>query len=631
MELMKRYSYEIYLVEKHVGALQWQELMKKLTEWCGFRGNWGIEVEIRHSTVYYYLYCARELPASIGAESFLIKPIIARTLCSLGASARAHQLYFLRRRSGLPEIVDELKARNLHFVALRVAFCVCGKVSISTTSLFFRQKDKLMFSRFPFWAPAQILAIDFNKYSQYLYRSFPKYLKVGKTLPLLTASSKTALLRAEIFPCDDANSFLGLSSYDFYKHSLILGASGSGKSKFIALLISKILREYPEQYRIVVIDPHDALRSDFVEDDECRVTDFTSLARSVDLFAGCTKDINVSVELSLTIFESLMANNYNSYADRVLRYAIFVLLKAKKFSLVGLRQLLSDVEYRHGLIELYRSDLPDSVVRFFLTEYNTLRTQHYDQAIAPIIAFIDELQMVPVFSSHISMATLLGRIQRTPLNIFSLSRARMGTKVVKMVAGLLLQQLFTIAQNQLIAQHLIVVVDEVAVVENPILARFLSELRKYQTSVILIGQYFQQFSDELRSAIYANVTNYYIFKVSRDDASVLAQNLNITLSQSNSIQAKVELLTSLKARECIVQLSAEGTAYPAVKTRTLDYKKRLADNNKLARDTFLEKPFALPVIKAHYVATGYVGQFCWNGAENIESVMRSVTTRRKKW
>ena len=69
-----------------------------------------------------------------------------------------------------------------------------------------------------------------------------------------------------------------------------------------------------------------------------------------------------------------------------------------------------------------------------------------------------------------------------------------------------------------VEEHIIFVVDEVAVVENPILRRFLSEARKYNVSLVLAQQYFSQISDELQKSIFANVLNYYIFRVSISDA-----------------------------------------------------------------------------------------------------------------
>lgn len=71
---------------------------------------------------------------------------------------------------------------------------------------------------------------------------------------------------------------------------------------------------------------------------------------------------------------------------------------------------------------------------------------------------------------------------------------------------------------------MLVVIDEVSLIENPILNRFLAEARKYNLSLILIQQYFNQISEALRSAIFANVSNFYVFRISKSDAMLLENN-----------------------------------------------------------------------------------------------------------
>lgn len=44
---------------------------------------------------------------------------------------------------------------------------------------------------------------------------------------------------------------------------------------------------------------------------------------------------------------------------------------------------------------------------------------------------------------------------------------------------------------------------------------------KYNLSLILIQQYFSQISEDVRKAIFANVSNFYVFRVSKSDAGVL--------------------------------------------------------------------------------------------------------------
>ena len=119
-------------------------------------------------------------------------------------------------------------------------------------------------------------------------------------------------------------------------------------------------------------------------------------------------------------------------------------------------------------------------------------------------------------------------------------------------------------------EHIIFIIDEIAVIEHPILKRFLAESRKYNVSVILSGQYFSQISEELKQAIFSNVVNYYTFRVSREDAMVLSKNMQMEVAVHDSYFSKIKILTELANRECVLRISNNGRVLPAFKASTLN-------------------------------------------------------------
>ena len=292
---------------------------------------------------------------------------------------------------------------------------------------------------------------------------------------------------------------------------------------------------------------------------------------SIDLFINNSDDIIASTELLLDLLKSLLADQYNSKLERVLRHAVHLLLTASSFNFRNLRKLLLDTEYRNSLINYLKNSLPISVIDFFLSDFNDLKTKSYSDAIAPIIGFIDEMEMIPVFNNEEHSDNLKDVIHDNFLTLFSLNRTSLGDKVTKTIAGLLIQQLLTIVQRQEIKEHIIFIIDEVAVVENPILARYLSESRKYNLSLVLAGQYLNQISDGLKNAIFANVINYFIFRISKLDATLIVDNFNMKIPLDDSKEQKIKLLTELQNRECIARIEANGILMPAFKGITLDY------------------------------------------------------------
>ncbi len=490
---------------------------------------------------------------------------------------------------------SEIKNKgNLIFLEITFQKLYEGKIKANTNFYLnkngFIKKYKALFT-----LPTNLLSIDFDGNKRYFYKNAPKYLDINKILHLLNTDPHSSILKIDTFPYLKGNFYLNQNSYNFDKHSIVLGSSGCGKSKFISLLINSIYknRNLRQRYRVVVIDPHASLENDI--GGISKVIDFKNSLDSIDLFINNSDDVISSTELLLELLKSLIADQYNSKLERVLRHSIHILLTNESFNFSNLRKLLLDLEYRNDLIKKLKYKLPISVIDFFLSDFNDLKTKSYGEAISPIIAFIDEMEMIPVFNQQETEGNLKDTICDNFLTLFSLDRTKLGDKVTKTISGLVMQQLLTIIGRREINEHIIFIVDEVAVVENPILSRFLSEARKYNLSLVLAGQYFSQISESLKESIFANVVNYYIFRVSKLDANILVDNFNMKIPLDDTRDRKIKLLTELNNRECIVRLDSNGILLPAFKGVTLNYtsipriKRTIINNNKINNTNNLNK------------------------------------------
>ena len=212
----------------------------------------------------------------------------------------------------------------------------------------------------------------------------------------------------------------------------------------MSLLINNINKNnsLKQKYKIVVIDPHAALEDDI--GGMGKVIDFKNRLDSIDLFINNSDDIVTSTELLLDLFKSLIADQYNSKLERVLRHSIHLLLINQAFNFRNLRKIILDLEYRNNLIKKFKYDLPVSVIDFFLSDFNDLKTKAYGEAISPIISFIDEMEMIPVFNLEQNYDNLKKTIHDNFLTLFSLDRTKLGDKVTKTIAGLIMGQLLTL-------------------------------------------------------------------------------------------------------------------------------------------------------------------------------------------
>lgn len=609
---------EIYLTKKNVSKDEWLELIKTISNYNGFLRRWKIIITNDKNQISYFVETRCSLPATINnLNSFLL-----RNAKTVKVPKEDYTFFSLPKiGSNIIDIINNCEIKNKGMLEyLEISFLKLSEDKILSKINYYLNKNRCIKKYKVIYAIAtNILAVDFDGNKRYFYKSPPKYLDINKVLHLLTTDYNNALLEIDTFPYLNGNFYLNQNSFSFDKHSIIIGSSGCGKSKFLSLLINNINKNnsLKQKYKIVVIDPHAALEDDI--GGMGKVIDFKNSLDSIDLFINNSDDIVASTELLLDLFKSLIADQYNSKLERVLRHSIHLLLINQTFNFRNLRKIILDLEYRNNLIKKFKYDLPVSVIDFFLSDFNDLKTKAYGEAISPIISFIDEMEMIPVFNLEQNYDNLKKTIHDNFLTLFSLDRTKLGDKVTKTIAGLIMGQLLTLVQRREIDEHIIFIIDEVSVVENQLLSRYLSEARKYNLSLILVGQYFNQISDKLKSSIFANVVNYFIFRVSKLDATTLVDNFNMKIPLDDSKERKISLMTELNNRECIVRIDTNGVLLPTFKARTLDYTSipRIKSNEEKVNANRLDKPRTLK------------NDFKLDSNVNLKDILISNSTNKK--
>lgn len=579
--MKKQILSEIYLTSSNVTPESWLNFLNSISKLNGLFKRWFIYIVIDKNEVRYFLRTSRIIPPIVNSLSdFLIKKSDLNFKDIFDFSSHKGLPFVLTNKErNLLDVFDKSETKHnqvLKFIKLSILSFKKDHFFTKINFYFNKFNKKFLINRKAFFViPHMFLSIDFSIYNRFFYRkNANQYLDIQKVLPFLKSDSHNALLKVDTFPYLPNDYYLYQNNYDFDKHSIIIGSSGTGKSKLVSSMISNISQFYNDicNYKFVVIDPHASIKDDIGGLDSTSVIDFKDMANSCDLFINSSpKDIVASTELMLSLFKTLMESQYNSKLERVLRHSIYLLMQFKGLNFKNLRKLISDVEYRSNLINKLQSTLPDSITNFFLTDFNDLKSKSYEESISPIISFIDEMELLPAFHQSGYTPQVKDIIDENFLTIFSLDQSVLGKKVTKTISALVMQQLLELIQSYSFDKHIVLVIDEVALVENPILSRFLSEARKYNLSLILIQQYFSQISEDVQKSIFANVSNFYVFRVSKSDAILLEKNLQMNVAIHNSYKIKLKLLTELKNRECIARISNNGVLLPAFKARTMDF------------------------------------------------------------
>lgn len=582
------YWYELYLMQDSYTAADWAKIILSLSQHIGFLKSWSVMVHIDGGTVIYYIGVNKDVGSlSNNLAGVVLRPVDNSVVAAPSRAIKERMVQFVTGGNilDIKEKYDIKRGKSLEWASFVIRTINVDK-AICDVQLCFKDAagSYSVARKHLFVLPSQLLAIDFLKNNKYLRKKQPKYLDIQKTLRIMRSDSLGAVFEVDTFPYLPKNYYLPLESYDFDKHSFIIGASGSGKSKLIGLFVHKLLSNgiNRQKYRVVVIDPHASLEDDLGGIDGANIISFKNQDDGAELFAGAGTDISAATELTGTLFKSLLADQHNPKLERVMRFSLYVLMTGQVMSLDNLKRFLTDIDYRSQLLDHVRDFVPENIVKFFGGDFNEMRTKYYNEAISPIVSLVDEMQMQPSLGAQNEDAISLGKlISSHPLTVFSLNKVSMGEKVVKTVAGLLIQQIFLLAQARSFNEKVLLIIDEVSVVQNPAIAQILAEARKYNLFVFLTQQYFGQIEKGLQEAIFTNVANYYVFRVSEEDARALEGNLTIELPKESLLEEKeignkenelrVKILTSLNSRECLLRLSSDGQILPGVLARTMDY------------------------------------------------------------
>lgn len=576
------YVAEILLTKETYTADDWRKLVLVVSKHVGGLSPLSIIVGFKDNHVRFFIESKKDISdLSSGLEGYILRSVDLGDRLEMPKNVKKRR--FLRVPIGgtildLKERYKLQESKQLDLVRIKVsrvgerlASTIFTLMRVGSITYVTKQRLSLF--------PAHLFAINTTEAQNYIFASTPNYVSLEKTLHLLQTEELNAIFSVPGFPYSTNDYYLPLSSYQYDAHSLIVGASGSGKSRLIQLLVNSIERfgTSREQYRIVVIDPHASLETDLQHVAGSRIINLGN--ESAQLFPDASADISAATELTTTLFKSLLNDQYNPRLERVLRFSVYVLLTAQIMTLDNLKNYLTDLDMRLQVLEHVQGFVPQNIQQFFGTDFNELRTQYYNESILPIVSLVDEMQLQPSLVGE-STKSLVKTVQENYLTVFSLNKVSMGEKAVKTVAGLLIQQIFLIAQARVLPYKLILIVDEVSVVQNPALASILAEARKFNLSVILTQQYFSQVNQEVRDAILSNVVNYYIFRVSEEDAKQLEGNIVIDLPDEivekgiakgqKESDIKIGMFTALSSRECFVRIMANGQLMPAIRARTLD-------------------------------------------------------------
>lgn len=568
--------FEVFIRKRAATTSQWAKLIQEIRK---YQKHLVLEVRVNNNLLSFFLHTRKDIsPFFSKFYPFLLKPATNFRPPTKNIFKR-RGLISLKNKNLVETLEKSELKKSVKIERVVIEFGTYFGLLGNKTTIYSRDnqgknyKTAKLRPDFDF----KLLSFDLEKNFRYRIKDIPLYLKIEGVSKLFTTDHEDSFLQVYGFPYFASNHYFSLKNFDFINHSLIVGQTGTGKSKLIELFIRKLQKhDSKNQHAVFLVDPHAALCQEMTDLNSLWNLDFKT--KFSQFFMQDAEPRSASTMLVM-LFKSLLKDQSNPRTERVLQYVAFALYQTKKMSLDNLRRFLTDIKFRKQVLD--ENVIEENTKQFFNTEFLEIQTKFYEKAVMPILGLIDELSFLPSLKEEGS-PSIESLLNEKSVVALSLDRMNLGEKTVRLIAGLLTQQVFFLAQQKRLKKKVILIVDEVSLVENESLISILSQARKFNLGLWLSQQYLTQVSKPLLDGILANAYNYFIFKISDEEASLLAKSIKMNFTDEIVKTAKDKglkeevlrqrMMTELDQRELIVRAHFQNKFHEAFKARTLDTK-----------------------------------------------------------
>ncbi len=366
---------------------------------------------------------------------------------------------------------------------------------------------------------------------------------------------------------------LALATRDTLLHTHAIGPTGTGKSTLLANLV---IQDIEAGRGVVVVEPKGDLVSDILlripkhREPDVVVLDATDGLAPVGLnpLTGGTPEL---------VADHLIAVLRGLYGDTmlgprttdVLHASLLTLVRSKRATLVALPLLLTDARLRAELTADLRGDL---ALGPFWRWYEGLSEAERQTVIAPSLNKVRRFlhqpirnvvgQLSPRF--HVSQVFTERKVLLVPL-----PKGVLGPETAGLVGSMVVAQVWHAAQARAqIApdrRHPVsVTIDEFQdFLHLPTdLGDVLAQARGLGVGITLAHQHLAQLSPDLRAGVMANARNRVCFRLSSDDAAVMARTADKLDGKDFQALGRYEIYASLVAE-------GEGQTFASAATRPL--------------------------------------------------------------
>jgi hypothetical protein len=432
-------------------------------------------------------------------------------------------------------------------------------------------------------------------------RVLAKKLAPPRTLPTTTGDPQISFFGKTNYR-QQIEDF-GIRRFDRRRHLYLVGKSGTGKSCLLQLLVKS---DIEQGYGCAVLDPHGDLVDDilrFVPKNRINdvvIFDPSDMAYppSFNPMIPIRPDQKMRVALGfLDTFKRVLGSAWSERMDYVLRYAMIALLNVSGTSIVSLRRLLSDDDFRR---EVVRRSNDESVKRFWEVEFPANRAEFEAGPISQLLNKLDELLATDMVRNILGQPTnsfdFREFIDSRKIVLCKVSKGVLGAENSALLGSLIIWKIYEAAlsradQPEASRQDFYFYVDEFQNFATGSFGEILSESRKYRLCLTFANQFLGQLPSGVSDTVFGNIANLISFRVGSQDAGAVANELKPNISPDD--------LMNLGLRQFYTKMSVDGEVQEVFSAATLDIKRpKLADsfaNECIAQS---RRRYALPIDQA---------------------------------
>ena len=404
-------------------------------------------------------------------------------------------------------------------------------------------------------------------------------------LPVLTGSDTNddQISAFGVTNCRGINHQFGMLRYDRSRHVYIIGQTGAGKSGLLELFA---LSDIFHSQGYAIIDPH----GDFAINNMkfipgSRLNDVVYFNPADTAYplgfnplevTNPNQKTNISSEV-IGVLKRMFGDSWGPRLEYILRYTILALLDRPETTMLDITRMLTDKNFRKETLGYCRDTV---VLQFWNVEFASWNDKFVAEAVAPVLNKVGAFTANPIIRNIIGQPKSTFNIRQImdegKILIVNLSKGLIGEDNAAILGSFLVTKIQLAAMSRSDIPDIrdrrpfYLYVDEFQNFATDSFATILSEARKYGLNLTVANQYISQMNETVRDAVFGNVGTMISFRVSADDAPILAKQFEPNFEAVDLLQ--------MHNRNFVINMVIGGEKTPAFSARTLELPPSQADN-----------------------------------------------------